>query len=371
MIFIRVSGDKVRIAALVQAGNQTVSSLLALRARCCLAAGHQEIHVTDEPLFHFFARYDGINQPVIEKEFGSLKSGRQVSLRGVFDDAWPSETDECLGFCEDQVAHAGVAGHHACVVGIGEDADVGKLRFGMVAECGAGFRHLHQAEHAFVHPRAAAGGDDDDGQTFFCSRFDEAREFFADDGSHRAAEKAEVHHAEGDAMCADHPDTGDDGVLEVGLLPIGRELVFIGRRACEVQNIHTDHLAIHLLKRASLDHRVNAFACADGEVVIALDANLEIRIQLFIEDHRLADRAFRPQASGDFAFAGFATGKLEFLFYERSGVARCGRRRQCRLDWINSWRLFRKCSRGHGWDINRVGRSFMRRKIQLLCLLSA
>ena len=65
-----------------------------------------------------------------------------------------------------------------------EDADVGQVVLRVIREGGGSLRHLHQAEHAFIHPRAAAGGNDDDRQPLFRAAFDEPRQFFADDRTH-------------------------------------------------------------------------------------------------------------------------------------------------------------------------------------------
>ena len=104
-----------------------------------------------------------------------------------------------------------------------EDADVGQTTLRVIRERGAGFGHLHQAEHPFIHPRAAAGGNDDDGQFLFRAAFNQPRQFFADDRTHRAAEKIKIHHAQRDAVLADFAKAGDDGVLE-------RRVFFVGVR---------------------------------------------------------------------------------------------------------------------------------------------
>ena len=117
-------------------------------------------------------------------------------------------------------------------------------------------------------------------------------------------------------MLADHPDASDDRVFEIGFFPIGRELVFIRRSSGESQNVHADHVRIHLLERASLDHRMDAFTRADDEVMVALDADLEIFVQFLVEDQRLAHGTFRPKTGRDLALASFAGAELEFLFYE-------------------------------------------------------
>jgi len=50
---------------------------------------------------------------VVEQEFGGLKAGRQLSLRGVLDDAWAGEANHRARLGQNQVAQAREAGHHA------------------------------------------------------------------------------------------------------------------------------------------------------------------------------------------------------------------------------------------------------------------
>ena len=80
----------------------------------------------------------------------------------------------------------------------------------MIRQRAASLGHLHEAQHSLIHPRAAAGGDDNHGQALVRAGLNEPRKFFTDDRTHRAAEEAEVHHAKCDALVADFADAGDD-----------------------------------------------------------------------------------------------------------------------------------------------------------------
>jgi hypothetical protein len=74
--------------------------------------------------------------------------------------------------------------------------------------------------------------------------------------------------------------------------------------AGESQNVHAGHLGVHLLERAGFDERMDAFARADGKMMLALRANLEVFVQFLVENHRAAGRAFRPQTFGDVTLLG-------------------------------------------------------------------
>ena len=225
-----------------------------------------------------------------------------------------------------------------------EHADVGQSVLRVVGEGGGGLGHLHEAEHAFIHPRAAAGGNDDDGQFLFRCALDEPREFFADDRAHRAAEEIKIHHAEPRAVRADFANARDDRVLERRGFLVFLQFRLVGGDTIEVENVHARHLRVHFLKGAGLDERMDAFARADGEMMIALGADLQVFVQFLVIDHRAALRAFRPKPLRDVAFFGFGAGRLE-LFGQRRLAGR--RRCQRRFDRFNAKRLFGKSSRAH------------------------
>src|SRR5262245_45565309 len=50
-------------------------------------AAVEVIQILHQPLLHFLARDDGVNQAVVQKELRRLKAWRQLGLRCVFDDA--------------------------------------------------------------------------------------------------------------------------------------------------------------------------------------------------------------------------------------------------------------------------------------------
>jgi len=269
---------------------------------------------------------------VIQKKFGGLKSRRQFRLRRVLDDARPGETDHRARLGQDQIAEARVARHNARRGRMREDADVGQIFLRVIRECSGSFRHLHEAEHSLIHPRAAAGGDDDDRQRFFRPALDEPGQLFADDRTHRAAEKIKIHDAQRSAVVADLAEAGHNGVLERGVFLVGVELGFIGRSALEIEDVHAGHARVHFLERAGLDERMNPLARADGEMMVALRADFQVLVQLPVENHRPARRTFRPKTLGHLAFLVFGLGRAQLrLFGEGRLRVRDGRRRERRL----------------------------------------
>ena len=193
----------------------------------------------------------------------------------------------------------------------------------------------------------------------FRARFDQARELLADDRTHRAAEKAEIHDAERNAMPADHSDPSDDRVFEIRFLEIGCQLVLVRCGAGKAQHIYADHLRVHFLERARFDHGMNALAGADGEMMPALPADFEVLVEFLVENHRLALGTFRPKTFGDFAFLGFRAGpEFELFLNEAGGVVVIGWRRQGRFNRVNADGFLGKRGCGHGQKLSCVGRSW-------------
>ena len=96
-------------------------------------------------------------------------------------------------------------------------------------------------------------------------------------------------------------------------------------------------VGVHFLKRAGLDERMNPFARADGKMVVALRADLQVFVQFLVENHRLARRAFRPKPFGDVALFGLGFARAELrLFWRKSSACARWRRRQRRFDGCNA-----------------------------------
>src|SRR5215210_7032555 len=93
-------------------------------------------------------------------------------------------------------------------------------------------------------------------------------------------------------------------------------------------------MGIHLFKGAGLDEGVNAFARADGKMMLAFGAYLGVFIEFLVEDHGGAFRALGPKALGDFFFARLGGSELG-LFGES-----IFRRDLWRWRDLGGWRLF-------------------------------
>src|ERR1700747_2867877 len=69
---------------------------------------------------------------------------------------------------------------------------------------------------------------------------------------------------------------------------------------------------------------MDPLASADGEMVLAMGADLQIFVQFLIEDHSAAFGALGPKAFWNLALFGF--GAVEFGLLSKGSVSRNGRR---------------------------------------------
>src|ERR1700709_2780955 len=98
---------------------------------------------------------NAVEHSVIEQEFSSLKSLRQILAKRLFDHAWPRKTNHCAWLGENCVSEHCVTRADAARRRIREDRDVRQSALGELREHRSYFRHLHEREHAFLHARSA------------------------------------------------------------------------------------------------------------------------------------------------------------------------------------------------------------------------
>jgi hypothetical protein len=85
---------------------------------------------------------------------------------------------------------------------------------------------------------------------------------------------------------------------------------------------------------------MDALAGANGKVMLAPGTDLQVLVQLLVEQHRAALRAFGPEPFGDIPLLALAAGKLRLLGKRR--VGRRGRRRDRRFGCFQPQRLLGK-----------------------------
>ena len=113
--------------------------------------------------------------------------------------------------------------------------------------------------------------------------------------------------------------------LKIRFLQIRRQLVFVGGRPGKTKHVHADHLRVHFLERAGFDQGMDPFPRANGKMMSAFGADLEVLIEFLVENHRAAARALGPKALRNVALAGFG---CELGLANEAGAAFRRRRRR-------------------------------------------
>ena len=235
-------------------------------------------------------------------------------MRGLADDAGAGESDHRPRLRQSDVSEGCKAGHHAGRRRVGQDRDVGKARLAVTGEGSAGLGHLHQGEHPLVHARPSGGADDDDGPAGLCGGLDDARDLFTHDGTHGCREKREIHHSKPDRLPAHRPRSGDHGIDQAGLFPVGLETLLISGHPLESEGVDGRHGGVDLLEGALVHQSRDALPGTHGEMMTALGADLHVLLEGEVMDHLRTAGALRPEPLGHL-FSLFL-GELEGRFSE-------------------------------------------------------
>src|SRR5665213_3622228 len=104
-----------------------------------------------------------VQHAVGKKIFRALEAFGQFLADGLGDNPCAGETDLRARLGNMDVAQHGVRGRDAAEGGIGEHHHIGQPRFLQHLQPDGGARHLHQGQHAFLHPPAARSDIEDKG----------------------------------------------------------------------------------------------------------------------------------------------------------------------------------------------------------------
>ena len=207
---------------------------------------------------------------MLHLELAALESGRQLFADGLFNDPGPGKTDQRTGLCQHDVAKAGKAGGHAAGSGVGEHTDVQPALCGKPLDGGAGLGHLHQAENALLHPRTAAGREDDQREPLGGGVFHCAGDLFAHSSAHAAHEKAAVQYGCHAGYPADAAGGCDSGFAQAGLVLGGSKLLAVVRKA---EHILRRQVCIQFPEAAVIQYQTQPVVSADGHVIAAVGAD--------------------------------------------------------------------------------------------------
>jgi len=185
---------------------------------------------------------------VFQQEFRTLETGRQVLLCRFLYDAGPSKTDQCRRFRDDHIAQRRKTGHDAGRGRMGQNGNIGQPGRRVARQRGAGLGHLHQAQHAFIHPGPGGGADDHDGHPICRRTFDQLGYLLPDHRSHAGPEKRKIHDPQPDAVRSDAGAPHRDGIAETRLLDILRQFLGVGVGPNEAQRVHAAQPGVPFFK---------------------------------------------------------------------------------------------------------------------------
>ena len=101
------------------------------------------------------ARYNRVEMPELERTLRATESGGQSLPRRLGDDPWPREAEQRPRLGDADVGQRGEARQDPSGTGIDEDGDEGRARLGDQIDRACRLGHLHEAENALLHARAA------------------------------------------------------------------------------------------------------------------------------------------------------------------------------------------------------------------------
>ena len=195
----------------------------------------------------------------------------------------------------DYVAQRSIACHYTRRGGVGEHRDAGKPRRAVQGESPAGLCHLHEAEHTFIHPRAAGSADDDNGPFLLRRKLDGASDLFPHDGSHGGCEEVKVHHRQPDRMAINLGRPCGHGVRQACLFLVALQALRVGGDSFKFQGIHRHHVGIGFTKGLGIDQAGDSLARTQGKVVVAFRADTKVLGEREVVNHLSAGGAFRPE----------------------------------------------------------------------------
>lgn len=220
---------------------------------------------------------NGVDQTVCEHELGSLETFGEILMGGFLNDAWSRKSDHATWLSEVDVADSSEGGGDSSRGRVSENREVGQGGFLMTRERATGFGHLHEREHPLLHACTGGSRDHDDGPLFFGGSFDGSGDFFAYNGTHGTGKEFEVHYGDGDREAVDGSAPSDDGIIEIGLLPHGIDLLGI---LVKTEWVGREQSVIHFFERAGVGKELDAITRGEEEVLVAIGADMVVLLEV-------------------------------------------------------------------------------------------
>ena len=234
---------------------------------------------------------------MLQQIFGALKAFGQLFADGLLDHPLAGKADQRVRLGNLDVAQHRIAGGHAAGGGIGEHHDIGQAGFLELLDAHGGARHLHQAQDAFLHARAAGRGEHDERALGRERRLHARQEGLTHAHAHGAAHEGEILHAHNGALGVDTAIGNQHGILLASLRPGGLQPVHITLLVLELQRVlghargaEQAVVAVEQLGKAGLR--------ADAIMMLAAWADTVIVLPFLGVNHGAAILALGPKIVG-------------------------------------------------------------------------
>src|SRR6516162_2460875 len=202
-----------------------------------LLRGCEVIEQRNQRHTQLFAMDDLVNKAMFLKEFGRLEPSWKFLLGCFLYYTGTGEADHAFWFGQNDIPERCEAGHNTGGGRMSEHRDIRQSGLSMPGESSAGFGHLHEAEHALIHPSAARSRNNNHGFSVPCASLDQPSYFLADDRAHRRREKTEVHYGNFDGPVFKLSRAGQDRILHTGFLLVAFESIAVTCDSFEIQHV--------------------------------------------------------------------------------------------------------------------------------------
>src|SRR6185437_12326761 len=272
-----------------------------------LRAVRQDRQQIGDAIAQFATVADHVDRAMFQQELRTLEAFRQRLAHRLLDHARACETDQRLGFGDVDITQHRETRGHAAGGRVRQHHDVWQPGRAQARERGGSFGHLQQRLQAFLHARAAGGGEADERLLVAQCGFGRARDLLTDHRTHRAAHVTEFERAGDHRHALEAAFDGNQRVLLAAALLRGEDAVAVFLRVLEFQRIDRPHAGVEFIA-ALIEEPREPRARADRMMVAALRAHHQVALEFRPVQADAATGALFPHAFRHLAAAGRAFG---------------------------------------------------------------
>src|SRR5579883_486021 len=242
------------------------------------------------------ARDHHVDHAMLKEIFGTLKAVGQLLANGLLDDTRPGKAHDGTGLGQGDIAQHGEGRGDTAGGGIGEQHDIGQAGFLHHLNGERGARQLHQRQDALLHACAAGSGDDDEGRFLQDRQPRCGQESLAYRHAHRPAHEVEIEGGDDGGNAADRAMRYDQGVAtgtRFGLRLL--EAIAVALAVAEFKWIGDRLGQFDARAAAFIEQQRQPLFGIEPQVMAATAADEEIGLEVAVEQHLAATRAFVPE----------------------------------------------------------------------------